>query len=281
MEKQQQIALAERFRALHHGASPLLLANAWDALSARIVEECGYEAIATTSGGLNWTLGYPDGEAAPWPEVVAATGRIARVLRVPLSADIEAGYGATPADVTKTVTDIVAAGAVGINLEDSTRNSFKPLRIIEDMVARIRAARSSARELGIPIFINARVDVYHKQTGDPGPRFAETVQRAEAYLSAGADCIFPFGLTDLDTIGRLTKAIDAPINVVGRPGMPKVQELARLGVRRVSIASSLTMMTIEGIQQVARKLRQDGSFDMFNYDTKRADIQRLFEGGHS
>ena len=281
MEKKQQIALAARFRALHHGTSPLVLANAWDALSARIVEECGYDTVATTSGGVSWALGYPDGEAAPWPEIVAATARIARVLRTPLSADIEAGYGATPADVAKNVADVIAVGAVGINLEDSTRNSQQPLRAIEDMTVRIRAARSAARETGIPIFINARVDVYHKQTDDPGGRFTETVRRAEAYLSAGADGIFPFGLTNADTIARLTKAIDAPINVIGRPGMPNVQGLAQIGVRRISIASSLAMMTIDEIQQRARKLREDGSFEILNYKIKRADVQRLFEGGRS
>ena len=203
MDRKRQIQLAEAFRARHQAPHLLLLANAWDALSARIVEEAGFEAVATTSGGVNWVLGYADGEAAPWSEVVAATARMARVLRVPLTADIEAGYGGSPAEVAKSVGEIIAAGAVGINLEDGTGRADAPMLGIDDAASRIRAARDAAREAAVPIVINARIDIYLKQIGDPASRFAETVRRAEAYLAAGADCVFPFAVTDADTIGRL------------------------------------------------------------------------------
>ena len=278
MERERQLHLAEAFRARHRAPPLLLLANAWDALSARIVEEAGFDAVATTSGGVNWALGYADGEAAPWSEVVAATARMARVLHVPLTADIEAGYGGSPAEVAKSVADIIAAGAVGINLEDGTSAATAPMRAIDDAAARIRAARNAAREAEVPIVINARIDIYLKQVGDPPSRFAETVRRAEAYLAAGADCIFPFAVTDADTIGRLTQAIQAPINIVGRAGTPDVVTLEQLGVRRVSTASSLAMMAIEETQRVARELRKHGRFDILNYKLKRPDIQKLFEG---
>ena len=278
MDRERQLHLAEAFRARHRAPPLLLLANAWDALSARIVEEAGFDAIATTSGGVNWVLGYADGEAAPWSEVVAATARMARVLRVPLTADIEEGYGDRPADVAKSVAEIIAAGAVGINLEDGTHRTDAPMRDIDEAASRIRAARNAARETAIPIVINARIDIYLKQVGDPASRFAETVRRAEAYLAAGADCIFPFAVTDADTIRRLAQAIQAPINIVGRAGTPDVATLERLGVKRVSTASSLTMMAIEETQRVARELRKHGSFDILNYKLKRPDIQKLFDG---
>jgi hypothetical protein len=191
MDKERQLHLAEDFRARHRAPHLLLLANAWDALSARIVEEAGFDAVATTSGGVNWVLGYADGEAAPWSEVVAATARMARVLRVPLTADIEAGYGGSPAEVAKSVGEIITAGAVGINLEDGTGRADAPMLEIDEAASRIRAARNAAREAAVPIVINARIDIYLKQIGDPASRFAETVRRAEAYLAAGGRLHLP------------------------------------------------------------------------------------------
>lgn len=276
MEHERQVHLADVFRARHQRSPLLLLPNAWDALSARIIEDEGFDAVATTSGGVNWALGYADGEAAPWPEVVAATARMARVLQVPLTADIEMGYGDSPADVAKSVADIIAAGAVGINLEDGTGRADAPIRSVEDAVARIRAARKAATEAGVPIVINARVDLYLRQVGDPASRFTETVRRAEAYVAAGADCIYPIALADAETIGRLTQAIRAPVNIVGHAGTPDVATLERLGVRRVSTATSVTMMVIDETRRLARELRERGSFDILNHKVKRPDVQKLF-----
>lgn len=210
MTRNEQIALAEAFRRAHQPPPLLLLPNAWDAMSARLFEAAGFGAIATTSGGLAWALGYADGEHTPWDEVVAATTRIVRAVRVPVTADIEAGFGATPDDVASSVTDIVRAGIVGINLEDSTARTDQPIRPVADAVARIRAARHAASATGIPIVINARVDLYLKNIGDPASRFAETVDRCKAYLAAGADCVYPFALVDPDIIARLVKAVGAP-----------------------------------------------------------------------
>src|ERR1019366_9058620 len=171
MTKDDQKQLSEAFRKMHQGPPLLLLPNAWDAMSARLFEAAGFPAVATTSGGLAWALGFPDGEHAPWSEVVAATGRIVRTVRVPVTADIEGGYGETPEQVARSVTEIIRAGVVGINLEDSTALSNLPIRSMEDSVARIQAARQAAQAAGVPILINARIDLYLKSVGDEETRF--------------------------------------------------------------------------------------------------------------
>jgi 2-methylisocitrate lyase-like PEP mutase family enzyme len=271
-----QRQLAEDFRKLHRTPPILLLPNAWDPMSARIFEAAGFPAVATTSGGLCWALGYPDGEQAPWQEVVAATRRIVEAVSVPVTADIEAGYGETAAQVGQHVADIVRAGVVGINLEDSTPQPSLPIRTLEDAAARIRAARAAADAEGVSIVINARIDLYLKHIGDEATRYAETVRRADAYVAAGADCIFPFGLADLDVIGKLAAAIKAPINVVGRAGTPGLAQLQAAGVARVSIASGATLVAMSLIQRVAEELRHKGEFDILRASMTRIDAQRLF-----
>ena len=187
MNAAKQRVKAEQFRALHKGPRLLVLPNAWDAVSARIVAAAGFPAIATTSGGVAWALGYADGEAAPWDEVVAATARIARAVAVPVTADIESGYGATADAVGRAIGDIIGAGAVGVNLEDGLRNGPAPVRSVDDMVARIRAARAAAEVAGVAIVINARTDLWIKNVGDGESRVADALTRGRAYLAAGAD----------------------------------------------------------------------------------------------
>ena len=173
MNQAEQASKAEAFRALHRGPRLLLMANAWDAITARLFEAEGFAAVATTSGGVSWALGYPDGEAAPWDEVVGQTARIARAVAVPVTADIEAGFGDTPEAVGRSIGDIIRSGAVGVNLEDGLRSGTPPIRSVEDATARIRAAREAARAAGVPIVINARTDVYIKNLGDEQSRFDE------------------------------------------------------------------------------------------------------------
>ena len=283
MNKSEQQRLAEEFRKLHRAPPILLLPNCWDPMSARIYEAAGFPAGATTSGGLAWALGYQDGEKAPWPEVVAATRRIVDAVRVPVSADIEEGFGDTPDAVGRNVAEIIGAGAVGINLEDGTPRPDQPVRPIADAAARIRAARAAAEAEGVPIVINARIDLYLKQVGDEASRFAETVRRAEAYLAAGADCIFPFALADLDVIRKLTAAIKAPINIVGRAGTPPLRQLEAAGVARISTASGPALTVMSLIQRIATELRSKGEFDILHAEMKRVDAQQLFakrEGNH-
>jgi 2-methylisocitrate lyase-like PEP mutase family enzyme len=276
MTKEHQSRRAEEFRRRHHARPLLLLPNAWDPMSARVFEAAGFDAIATTSGGVAWALGFPDGEKAPWQEVVAATARIARCVRVPVTADIEGGYGESPGDVANSVTDIIRAGAVGINLEDGTHRADLPIRSLEDAVARIAAARSAAQAAGVPLVINARIDLYLKKIGDDETRFAETVRRGKAYLAAGADCIFPFGLSDLSIVGDLVRALAAPVNIVGRRGTPDVAQLERMGVARVSTASGPSLVVMSTMRQIAGELRSTGQFDVLDSPMTRADAQALF-----
>lgn len=276
MNTSEQRQRAETFRKLHRAPPILLLPNAWDPMSARIFEAAGFPAAATTSGGLAWALGYQDGEKTPWPELVEATRRIAEAVHVPLTADIETGYGDTPDAVARSVTEIIEAGAVGINLEDGTPNPDEPVRSIDDAAARIRAARAAASTAGVPIVINARIDLYLKHVGDEATRFTETVRRAEAYLAAGADCIFVFAVADLDLIKRLTAVIKAPVNVVGRAGGPGLKALEAAGVARVSIASGASMAVMAQIHRIAEELRQTGEFDILKTSMTRPEAQKLF-----
>lgn len=273
VNKADQVRMAEAFRARHARRPVLLLPNAWDGMSARLFAAAGFEAMATTSGGVAWALGYPDGEATPWSEVVAATARIVRAAAVPVSADIEAGYGANPQEVASHVAEIIRTGVVGINLEDGLHG---PIRSIDDAAARIRAAREAARAEGVPIVINARCDLYFLQLRDEPARFAETVERCKAYLAAGADCVYPFGLRDPETIGRSTAAVPAPVNITGRAGMPDAASLERLGVARITIASAPTLVAMSAIRDLAEDLRASGSFDRLAAPLRHPDAQKLF-----
>ena len=275
MNPVEQTQRAELFRSKHHGKL-LLLPNAWDAMSARIFVAAGFKAIATTSGGVAWALGYADGEQAPWNEVVGATARIARTAPVPVTADIEAGYGETPSAVMKSVAEIIRAGAVGVNLEDGTPRGATPIRTIADAAERIRAAREAAGAAGVPIVINARTDLYLRTIGEEAARFDETVARGKAYLAAGADCVYPIGLRDPDTIGRLVKALGAPINIMVRAGLPSVAELEALGVARASTASAVALMAMAATRQIAQELRTTGRFEALAPAMTQAEAQQLF-----
>jgi 2-methylisocitrate lyase-like PEP mutase family enzyme len=274
VDKAQQAEMAESFRARHRAPPVLLLPNAWDALSARLFVAAGFDALATTSGGLSWALGYPDGEIAPWQEVVAATARIVRAAQAPVTADIEAGYGATPAEVGAHVAEIIRTGVVGINLEDGLHG---PIRGIEDAAARLAAAREAALQEGVPIVINARCDIFHLQHGEENARFATTVARCKAYLAAGADCVYPFGLRDPGTIAEFVKAVGAPVNITGRHGMPDAAAFEGMGVARITVASAMTLAAMSAIQKLAVDLRATGGFEMLASTLRHPDAQRLFQ----
>src|SRR3954469_7671995 len=274
MDQQQQAAKAEKFRAMHRGPRLLLMANAWDAITARLFEAEGYAAVATTSGGGSGALGYADGEAAPWDEVVGQTARIARAVSVPVTADIEAGFGDTPEAVGRSIADIVRAGAVGVNLEDGLKGPT-PMRTVDDAVARIRAAREAARAAGVPIVINARTDLYIKNIGKEASRFDEAVARGRAYLAAGADCFYPITLRDSGTIGRLVQALKAPVNINVRAGWPSVAELEALGVARVTTATQITLMALATTRQIAREIKTTGRFDAIDPAIGHPEMQQL------
>ena len=276
MNKAEQLHRAHLFRKMHDRSGILVLPNAWDAASARIFERAGFSAIATTSGGIAWSLGYADGERISRDEVVAATERIARAVDVPVTADIESGYGANAAEVAETVRAIIGAGAIGINLEDSLPSGA--LRDAAAAAERIRTARDAAAGAGIPIVINARTDAWlHGFGANDSERFDETIRRAKMYLAAGADCIYPIGLGDRATFAALVKELDAPINVGARPGLPDVAELARIGIARVSTATRFATLTLSALDRAARALHDDGRFDGLCATLTHPDVQHLFD----
>jgi 2-methylisocitrate lyase-like PEP mutase family enzyme len=272
--------LAAAFRRLHQpGAdAPLVLPNAWDAMSARVVEEAGARAIATTSSGVSWALGRPDGEGLTRDEMVEAVRRIAAAVRVPVTADMEAGYGErTAADVAETVRAVIGAGAVGINLEDGPGADGEALLAPERQAERIAAARAAADAEGVALFVNARVDVYLRQAGDPAGRFDETVRRARVYTEVGADGVFVPGVADAATIGRLAEAVRVPLNVLAGPASPGVEELRGLGVARVSVGSAVARAAMTRIREVAGELFRHGTYETLRDAIPFAEADALFE----
>lgn len=190
MEVSEQSRKAEAFRSLHYGGKVLLLPNVWDVASARTVEEAGFGAIATTSAGVAFSLGYPDGQKIPREEMLVAVARIARAVRVPVTADVESGYGNSAKDAERTALAVINAGAVGMNFEDAPGDAGNPLAELSAQIEKILAVREAAASRGIPLVLNARTDVYLLQVGEPAGRYDETVRRLSAYRDAGADCVF-------------------------------------------------------------------------------------------
>jgi len=279
MDTITQQARAEALRALHHGPSPLILPNAWDVVGARLFEEAGFRAIGTTSAGIAATLGYPDGERAPREEMLAVVGRIARAVAIPVTADIEAGYGDMPAEVARTARAVIAAGAVGVNLEDGTGDPERPLADSATQVAKIRAIREVAAAAGVPLVLNARTDVYWLAVGDADGRFAATVERLRTYRAAGADCLFVPGVGDGEIIGRLVRAVEGPFNVLAGAGTPAVAELGRLGVRRVSTGSAPLRATLGLVRRIADELLRQGTYTGMTTDAiPYVEVNQLLTG---
>jgi 2-methylisocitrate lyase-like PEP mutase family enzyme len=255
--------------ALHTGPG-FVLPNAWDAGSARILEQVGFPAIATTSAGIAWSCGIPDGEGLDRDRMLKQIGHIVAAVSVPVTADLEAGYGDTPDDVARTVAKAVEVGAVGGNLEDAGPGG---LFGIDEAVDRLAAARAVAP--GGTFVLNARIDTYLAgQTADP---FAETVERAVRYLAAGADCVFVPGVVDEDTIRRLAAAIPGPLNVVaGLANVIDAPTLFSLGVKRVSLGGSLARAVLSALERAGRELVDSGTLGFLDGAISYAEMQRRF-----
>src|ERR1700741_3858961 len=213
MNIEEQKSKAMAFRAMHRGGKILVLPNAWDVASARIFENAGFGAIATTSAGVAFTLGYPDGEKISCEEMLARVARIARAVKVPVSADLEAGYGQRPEDAARAAREAIEAGAVGMNLEDGTDDGTHPLAELSLQLERIRAVREAALKTGVLLVLNARTDVYLAKVGDSAKRYDETVRRLVAFRDAGADCVFAPGLTHAETIRQIVQDVKCPVNI--------------------------------------------------------------------
>lgn len=257
------------FLAMHKG-SGFVLPNAWDAGSARILEQIGFPAIATTSAGIAWSCGVPDGTVMDRDTMLEHVARIVTAVDVPVTADLEAGYGDTPDDVGHTVAQAVEIGAVGANLEDAGKNG---LFGIDDAVDRIAAARAAA-PTGTFV-LNARIDTYF--AGTSGDVFDETVRRAECYLEAGADCVFVPGVVEGDTIRQLATAIPAPLNVVaGLANTIDAPTLFSLGVKRVSLGGSLARGVFSMLERAGRELHDSGTLGFLDGAIGYAELQRRF-----
>jgi 2-methylisocitrate lyase-like PEP mutase family enzyme len=264
---------AAELRKLHHQPQPLVFANAWDAATARIVETLHFPAVATTSAGIAYALGYPDGQAISRDGMLGVVATIAAAVALPVTADLEGGYGPSVADAVATVRGAIAAGAVGMNFEDST-SPVAPLLPVDVQCARIRAMRAAGDELGVPFVINARTDVYHAG-GSGDEQFAEAVARAKAYLDAGADCIFVPFIAEETLIGRLAAAIPGPLNVLAGATTPDVATLTRLGVRRISTGSAPASHALAAFRRAALEVRDRGTYGFAGDRISHADLQIL------
>jgi len=261
MDIKAQAAMAEKLRKLHFGPRILALPNAWDVVSARILEELGHLAIATSSAAIAFSLGYPDGQRISRSEMLNAVARITQAVRVPVTADLESGYGKTPEEIGEFTKAMVAAGAVGLNFEDITGDDESSHVELGLQLRKIRAIRETSEALGVSVVINARTDIYLMPIGPAGTRFERAVERLRAYREAGADCLFVPGLCDRETIERLVKAIGAPLNILASQGCPSLGELEKLGVARVSAGSSAMRAAMGAFQRVAKDWLAHGSYD--------------------
>lgn len=241
------------FRSLHTPPRPLALANAWDVASARVIESAGAPAIATTSAGVSWSLGSPDGDVLARDRALGLVARIVAAVGVPVTADIEGGYGVDAAGVAETVAGVLAAGAVGVNIEDGTRPPA-------EFAKRLAAARQTADRAGADLFLNARIDTFLSGLGDPDTRLEATLSRAHMYVDAGADGIFVPGVTDAATITTLARDISVPLNVMAGPGAPSLAELGALGVARVSLGAGVAQAAYAAARRAAQELFDTGDY---------------------
>ncbi|MEU5850989.1 isocitrate lyase/PEP mutase family protein [Saccharopolyspora shandongensis] len=265
---------AELFHSLHTDRSPLVLANAWDVASARLVEEAGSAAVATTSAGVAWSLGAADGNALDRGLAVELIARIAAAVDLPVTADIEGGFAENPDGVGETIRLVLAAGAIGVNIEDSVGPSLRP---VEEQVARIAAARAAADEAQIPLFINARTDPFLRPVhDDPAERLRDAIARAAAYAEAGASGIFVPGVTDLAVVAELAKNIERPLNVLAGPGAPAVAELAEAGAARISLGAAVAQAAYALARKGIREALEHGTYESIADAVDFGDFNALF-----
>ena len=257
---------AELFLKYHHDKEILVLLNSWDIGSSKLIEASGYKAIATTSMGIAASLGYPDCQVIQLSEMIQVITGIVNAVQVPVSVDIEAGYGNNLNEIIESVQKIIATGIVGVNIEDSI--DLNPVLIDEmEFCERISAIRALSDSLGFHLVINARTDSFYTSTGSTQEKLSESIKRGNKYREAGADCIFVQPVWEKETIATLVKEIDAPINILANPGIgggipPSASELQDLGVARLSLGSGLMKATLALIKKVANELSEKGTYNI-------------------
>jgi len=260
--KKTQAELARQFLELHSGPKILVLPNAWDVASARIFEDAGFPAIGTSSAGVAFSLGYPDGQKIPREEMLAVVRRIAEAVDVPVTADVEAGFGSTPEEVADTAREVIAAGAVGMNLEDGVEGKPDFLADANRQKEVIRAVLEVGKGAGIPFVLNARTDIFLYGIGAAETRLARAIERLNVYRAAGAPSLFAPGVKDKETIVQLARGVAGPLNILATVGTPPVAELQQLGVARVSVGSGPMRATLGFLGRMARQLREEGTFSL-------------------
>jgi len=273
----EQQRKAETLARLHSGAVPLLLVNVWDSASARMIEQAGFPAIATTSAGIAFAHGFPDGQKIHPDQMMAAIARIADAVSVPVTADVEAGYGTTPESAARTAAHVISSGAVGMNFEDATGDRRQPLADLSLQRERIHAIREMAKKLGVRLVLNARTDVYLLEVGEAPKRYDETVRRLRAFRDAGADSVFVPGLGDGAAIARLVKDLDCPVNILAAPGGLSVGELGRLGVKRISLGSGPMRSSLGLLRRLAEEVRNSGTYTNMNGAPSHAEMNELMK----
>jgi 2-methylisocitrate lyase-like PEP mutase family enzyme len=262
MDARTQQQHAETFHALHSKGDPLVLFNAWDVATAKAIAKTA-PAVATSSGAVASALGYADGEDVPFDMVTGLVSRMTASVSVPVSIDLEAGYGDTPDDAAKSATKVLEAGAIGINIEDGLSGGRRQLVSPERHAAKIKAVRDTAQQLGINLFINARTDPFLLKFGSPDQCLNEAARRAKIYADAGADGIFVPGLTDLVLIEKFVQRTPLPVNIMVTQGVPVIADLARVGVRRVSLGPWPMMAAMRVIGQAAAVVAASKQYGAF------------------
>ena len=259
---------AAAFHELH--AEFLILPNAWDAASARLTQELGAKAIATSSAAVAWAHGFADGNHFPIAKLVTVIEEIARSVSVPITTDAEGGYSDDPKQVAENVTALIHAGAVGINLEDGKAPHDLHLRKIE-------AIREAATRAGVNLYINARTDVYLKQLAPPEQALEETLRRAAAIKSAGGSGLFVPGVVDGKEISTIAERCGMPLNIMARPGLPDAASLKALGVKRLSAATSIFAAAMEGARVATADFLASGSSEtLWPRRGEQLDYNKLF-----
>ncbi|HLY06636.1 MAG TPA: isocitrate lyase/phosphoenolpyruvate mutase family protein [Rhizomicrobium sp.] len=246
---------ARAFCALHDDGL-LILPNAWDAGSARIIEEAGAKAIATSSAAVSWAHGYPDGEALPLATLIMSVREIVRAVRVPVSTDFEGGFADDPSTVGDFAERLIEVGAVGINIEDGQGSP-------DVLCAKIERIRHEANRKGVNLWINARLDVYLRKLAEGEAAYEETIRRAKLYADSGANSIFVPGAVEESLIARLVKNISLPLNVLAWPGLPDAAKLKSLGVRRLSAGAGLARATLGFVRSAAEAFLREGRSEPF------------------
>ena len=271
-----QLESVARFRQLHT-RRPLVLPNAWDAASARVIEAAGAPAIATTSAGASWSFGRKDGQRLRRDEMLQVIGNIVRSVKVPVSADVESGYGnGSGKDVADTVQALISMGIAGINLEDSPGHDGQMLLAPEEHAERIRIARQTATSMGGDLLINARTDLCLFQVGDENRRLSAALERARLYRRAGADCVFIPGVIDMSTIAELVKGLNGPLNIMAMPGAPSAKQLGEIGVARVSVGPWIAQAALATAQRAACELVEQGTYTSLEASLPFAELNGMF-----